>query len=64
MTMGIIYFPFRMLGRADTEWPRGEKSPLPFSARGFRRNTSKKGIDKPELLWYNNNANKRNEVNK
>jgi hypothetical protein len=33
MTMGIIYFPFRMLGRADTEWPRGEKPPLFFSAR-------------------------------
>jgi hypothetical protein len=62
MTMGIIYFPFRMLGRADTEWPRGEK-PLSFFRTGFRRNTSKKGIDKLCAIWYNIGVRKRGKTN-
>lgn len=43
---------------------RGE-IPSPLSARRFRRNTSKKGIDKLGAMWYNIGVRKRgNEYEK
>ena len=41
---------------------RGE-IPSPLFRTGFRRNTSKKGIDKLCVIWYNNSVRKRGEQN-